>query len=153
MEKGKHCRTEHDEEQVVLGKLPAGDAYRTGQARRARPQHVLRPPRPERKVLDDQNERKGSEQLEKFWCPIDPPQQGKLDEKTKDAYCECRERHAEPEADALRQPDGEIHAEHVQRAVGEVDDAADAEDERQPGGDQEERARTGEPVQELQEDG
>jgi hypothetical protein len=63
------------------------------------------------------------------------------------------ERYRRPEADARRKPHRGVHAEHVQRAVREVDDAGDAEDQRQAGGDEEERARAGEPVQELQQNG
>ena len=42
-----------------------------------------------------------------------------------------------------------VDAEHVERPVREVDDARDAEDERQAGRDEEERRRAGEAVQEL----
>ena len=47
---------------------------------------------------------------------------------------------------------GEVDAEHVERAVREVHYAGDAEDQRKPGRDEEERARRREAIQELQQD-
>ena len=46
----------------------------------------------------------------------------------------------------------EIGPDHVQRAVGEVDEVHDAEDERQPGRDQEQHDAELHPVQQLLED-
>ena len=40
----------------------------------------------------------------------------------------------------------DVRAQHVQRAVREVDDAGDAEDQRQTGGDEEQRRRAGKAV-------
>ena len=47
----------------------------------------------------------------------------------------------------------EVRAQHVERAVREIDDARDAEDQRQAGGDEKQRRRPGEAVQELREQG
>src|SRR5207247_10312106 len=47
----------------------------------------------------------------------------------------------------------DIGAQHVERAVREVDDARDAEDERQPRRDEEQRRRAGKTVDELDEEG
>ena len=51
-----------------------------------------------------------------------------------------------------RSPDGlvsDIDAEHVERAMREIDDARDAEDQRQPGRHHEQRGRAGQPVERL----
>ena len=43
--------------------------------------------------------------------------------------------------------------EHIEGAVGDIDDAGDAEDQRQPGGDEEQSGRGGEPVERLKQEG
>ena len=48
--------------------------------------------------------------------------------------------------------DREVGAQHVERAVREIDDARDAEHDRQSGGDDEQRGRAGQPVQRLHEE-
>jgi hypothetical protein len=146
-------RAERDQEQVVLRELSPGDAHGAGQSRRARAEHVFGSPGPQREVLDHQHEGECREELQQLRRAIDPSQQQELYENPEEPDKKCRQRHARPEPDLRREPHGEVHPEHVQRAVGEVDDAADAEDERQPGGDEEQRARAGEPVQELQQNG
>ena len=57
-----------------------------------------------------------------------------------------------PLPEPLDQRVGDVDAEHVERAVREVDDARDAEDQRQPGRDQEQRRRAGQPVEQLDEE-
>ena len=66
-------------------------------------------------------------------------------------------RHREQEAeDEAVEPGGEgrrqVGADHVQRAVREIDQVHDAEDQRQPGGHQEQHDAELEPVQPLDED-
>ena len=48
---------------------------------------------------------------------------------------------------------GDVDAQHVERAVREVHDPRHAEDQRQPDGDQEERRRARQAVEELDDDG
>ncbi len=61
--------------------------------------------------------------------------------------------HRDPEVAAeMRDRRAEIGAEHEQRAVREIDDARHAEDQRQARGDQEQRRRAREAVQELDQD-
>src|SRR5262249_43967403 len=48
---------------------------------------------------------------------------------------------------------GEIKPQHVERAVGDVDDAGDAENERQPGAHEKQARGGGEPVERLKEEG
>ena len=45
-------------------------------------------------------------------------------------------RHHERYAERMREREGDVSAEHVESAVGEVDDAEDAEDQREADGDQ-----------------
>ena len=59
-------------------------------------------------------------------------------------------RERKPEAAGIGgDPIGEVGAEHVEGAVGEVDDAEDAEHERQPARDEEQQEPVLHPVQEL----
>ena len=67
--------------------------------------------------------------------------------------------HAAPEARARwrrrergDQRPGDIGAQHVERAMREVHDPRDAEDDRQPGRDEEQRGRARQPVQRLDEE-
>jgi hypothetical protein len=74
MKEGKHRRTERDEEQVVLRKLPTGDGDRAGESRRTRAEHVLGAPGPEGEVLDDEHEGERGKQLQQLGRPVDAPQ-------------------------------------------------------------------------------
>ncbi len=127
------------------------------QTRRARAQEILRPPPPEHRVAHDERHRKRGQQLEEFGGCIDPAQHRHLDQRTHCRSEDCGHRHAPPEAQRGASPEPldaavrEVDAQHVQRAMGEVDDARDAEDQRQPHGHQEERRRARQPVQELDE--
>src|SRR5262249_17737288 len=56
---------------------------------------------------------------------------------------------AERAGEALGQRERHIGAEHVERAVGEVNDTRDAKDDRKARGDQEQRRRAGKTGQEL----
>jgi len=135
----QHQRTDQDQEQVVLRKRAARDGYRAAQARSARPEEIFRTPAPERGVLDDQQQGKGGKKLQQLGRSVDSSQNGNFDEKSKGSH-DCRgEGYGGPESDPLRQPHRQEHAQHVERAVGEVDDPRDPEDEGQAGGDQEQR--------------
>src|SRR5258708_9059818 len=84
---------------------------------------------------------------------IDPPQQHHLDQHA-DGYNDQRRRDdAAPESDragkSFGQRERDIGAEHVERAMREIDDARDAENDRQPRGDQKQRRRAGKSGQEL----
>ena len=54
-------------------------------------------------------------------------------------------------ADAARHEEGDIRTDHEERAMGQVDDAHDAEDQRQAAGDQEQQEPVLHPVEELRE--
>ncbi len=93
-------RPERDEEQVVFGKAPPGDIDRAGQARGARTEQVLRPPGPEREVLDHQHQGEGGEELQQLRRAVDPPEEKNLGQQAECADGGRGERHAQPEADA-----------------------------------------------------
>jgi hypothetical protein len=107
---------------------------RAGQMRRTRPEQLLRTPQPERSVTEDQHQRKGGEQMKQFGCLINTPQHDHFDQRAEHRDDQCGGQHGEPEA-ARRLPEtagnaiGDVNAEHIERAVREVDDARHAEDQ------------------------
>ncbi len=108
------------------------------QARRARAEQVLRPPDPQRRVVDDEHQREGGEQLEQFRRAIDPPQQQDLDRRADQRRPAMRSATMPPQkpsgaADLGGDGVGDIGPEHIEGPVRDIDDAGDAEDQRQPG--------------------
>ena len=153
MKREENQRPERDQQQVVRRELAAGDRDRAFEAGRARPEAIFRAPEPQREILEEQHQRESREQLQQLGRAVDPAQEHGLDERASRRDERRGRRDARPEADRWRERHGGIHAQHVKRAVREVDDARDAEDQRQPGGDQEQRRSVGQAVQELQQDG
>ena len=156
-ERAEHERPDRDQEEVVLRERDAEDVDRAAEARRPRPEQVLGAPDPEREVLDDEREREGREQLEELGRVVDPPQDRDLDQRPDRADDERRGDHAAPEpgragVEPCDDAVGDVDAQHVQRTVGEVHDPRHAEDQREPDGDQEQRRRARQAVQELDED-
>ncbi len=123
------------------------------QARRARPEQIFRSPQPQRGVIDDQKQREGGEQLEQFGRGIDPPQQEYFDERADDADDDRARDDPAPEAertaDRRHQRDGDISPQHVKRAMRDVDDARDAEDQGKPGRDEEQTGCRSQAVERL----
>ena len=159
-QEAQHQRSHRDQEQLVGREAVSQDVERTTQPRRARAQDIERAPDLEHQVLHDQDDAEGGEQLEQLRHLVDPSQQHEL------------HRHADqPDADGGRQHGGEEHrkaagdveqarderdaevgAQHVERAMCEIDDARDAEHDRQPRRNDEQRRGAGEPVQRLHEE-
>ena len=156
MQDQQHDGPRRDQHQVVAREAAAEDVDGIAQAGRARAEQVLRAPQPQRRVVDDEHEREGREQLEQFGHMIDAAQQQHLDHRADRGDAERRENDAapiaEPAADRRRDRVGEIDAEHVERAVGHVDDPRHAEDQRQAGADKEQPGGAGEAVERLEQD-
>ena len=72
---------------------------------------------------------------------IDAAQQQHLDQRSERRHHQSGGDNAAPKAERSAHLDGEaggeIKPEHVERAVREIDDASDAEDQRQPGAHEE----------------
>ena len=150
----QHRRTDRDQEQVVLGERAAEDLDRPAQARRARSEEILGAPEPEREVLDDERQREGREQLEELRRVIDAPQDGDLDQGADHTHHQRRGDHPTPESRRARvelrdEAVSDVDPQHVQRAVREVHDPRDAEDQRQADGDEKQRRRARQTVEEL----
>ena len=144
------------------GNRAAQDLDRAGEARRARPEQVLGAERGEDRVAHDEHDGEGGGELQELGRGIQALQQQPLDQRADERHGKRGQQHARPErqraaaedaGDEVAERVGAIRAEHVQRAVREVHDARHAEDEREPGRDQEQRGGAGQAVQELQQEG
>ena len=104
-------------------------------------------------VLDHQRHAEGREQLEQLRRVVDAAQQRHFDERADARRPRGRRAAPPPEAEKRAEPVdrgiGDIGAQHVEGAMREIHDARDAEDDRQAGGDEEQRAGAGEPGEEL----
>ncbi len=142
--------------QIVGRERLAEEIDRALEARRARPEQIVRPPDQQHEILDDQRDAEGREQLEQFRRVIDAAQQQHFDQRADRGDDRARRATiAAPEAEGAAEPVGQrvadIGAEHVEGAMREIDDAGDAENDRQAGGDQKQRAGAREPGDELNE--
>ena len=157
MQREQHGGTDHDQKQVIARQATSQDLDRIAQAGRARPEQVFRAPDPEHGVVDHQQQRERREQLEQLRRTIDASQQDDLDcpadQPDHDRGGDDAAPEAEPAADLQREARRDVRAQHVQRAVGDVDDAGDAEDQRQADGDEEQPGRGGEPIERLEQEG
>jgi hypothetical protein len=150
-------RTDDDQEKVVARKVAPENFDRAAQARSAGPEQVFGSPHVLRRVVDDQDQREGREQLELFRRLIDAAQQQHLDQRPERRHQHTGSGDAAPEAERAAhlggEGRGEIEPQHVERAVGDIDDAGDAENERQPGAHEKQARRRGEPIERLKEEG
>ena len=92
-----------------------------------------------RAFIDQENDTEGGQHLLDVVARIEAADHHKLDDQTgKPGCCETSERGERIRAGALANQRGAIGADHVKGAVRQVDDAHDAEDQRQPGRQQKE---------------
>ena len=158
-QEAQHQRPHCDQKQLVARKSVAEDIDGAGETGRARPQDVERAPDLDHHVLHDQHHAEGGEQLEQLRHAIDAAQQDELHHHTDHPDRDGRQQHTEEEhrqagieiEQAGNDGDAEIGPQHVEGAVGEIDDPRDAEDDRQAGGNDEQRGGAGQPVERLHE--
>ena len=152
-ENAEHDGPEHDQEQVVARDVLAKETDRALEPRRTRADQVARSPSPHHEVFNHQREAEGREQLEQLRRMIDPPQQDHLDDHADDRDDQRRGNDAAPEAErageALGQRESDVGTEHIEGAVGEIDDPRHAKNDRQARRDKKQRRRAGKAGQEL----
>ena len=73
-------RRDDDQEGIVARQIAAEDLDGAAQAGSARPEQIFRSPQPQRRIIDDKEQREGGEQLEQLRRGIDTPQQQNLDQ-------------------------------------------------------------------------
>ena len=122
---------------------------------RGRTEKILRSPREKGEVLDDEDHAEGGDELEELRCLVHPPEDQELDDHPDGADGDAGEKDRGPETErAAEMPDegvGDIGAQHVERAVREVHDPGDPEDDGEPRRDQEQGRRAREAGQRLHE--
>ena len=130
-----------DQEQIERRHHAAGDEQRRHLERR-RHAHRLEfdPPDDLHHVVEDEDEAVADQKLHQHVLAVDAADEQALeheaDERGRRARAQDGQRVA---AGELEDGQREIGAEHVEGAVGEIDDLQHAEDQRQPGGDQEQQ--------------
>ena len=156
-ERRRDDRADDEQREVVRREQLAADAHRSREPGRDRPGLVLGAPDEHDDIRQDQHQRERQEQLVQLGRAVHAPEQSDLDGEPDRADGESRDEDRDVERGGAERQDGgqrhrEIRGEHVERAVREVHDARDAEDERQAGRDEEEHHRVREPGEELDED-
>ena len=148
-------RTHGDQQQVVGRELPPEDFHRAFKTDGARAEQLLGSPDPERRILDDQHQRKRGEQLKQLGGLVDAPQQQHFGQRAQRAAHQRCQQQRGPETDVRRKQVhagiGDERAQHVERAMRKVDAARDTKDQRQPDGYQEQRRGAGKAVEQLRE--
>ena len=105
------------------------------------------------RLLEQQDQREGQQHLVEMLAGVEVAEQAALQHEAR-ARCRRRSRpagRATPSPSAARHQERHIGADHEQRAVGQIDDAHDAEDQRQPARDQEQQQAVLHAVEELRE--
>ena len=131
---------------------------RAGELARHRRRHHMHAPDELDDVANDQHHGDGHEELKEHFRAIDPAQQKDFAQRADDHHHGAGGDHAgEQAADAGRRDEGidvvaEERAQHEERAVGEVDDSADAEDQGQARRHEEQHGALHEAVQKLRGD-
>src|SRR5262245_46951005 len=100
-------------------------------------------------LLDDHGEPEGQQQAQDGVGTIEAAEQQSFDRNADETDRERRGDERAGETDAIRQDDREVSADRIETAVGEVDDAAEREDQRQAEGDQQVIGADQEPVENL----
>ena len=120
------------------------------------PEQIFVAPDPERRIIDDQQHREGGKELEQLRHLIDAAKQQNLDQRADDRDQQRGEHDGAPESEPTahlgRDAVGNVDAQHVERAVGDVDDARDAEDQRQAGADEEQTGGGSKSVERLKQE-
>ena len=128
------------DEQQPVGRVP-GDAEieRPLEAVRIGDAVLVRPPDHLREIAEDEDHRERQEQLHQVLLVVDVPEKPPLDDDGQNRKARPRRGHAGPEtqSERLRHRVEDVGAEHVERAVGEIDDPQHTENERKPRGDDE----------------
>ena len=95
------------------------------------PSNSLGPQIEQHEILDRERDAEGREQLEQFRRLVDAAQQDDLDQRSDRGDDDRGEGDRAPEADRAAQPirerEADVGAQHVERAMREIDDAGDAE--------------------------
>ena len=109
-----------------------------------------RPPDEAHQLVEEQDEPEGAEHVVEMVAAVEPPHGYHLDGHARDQRGRQGQHDADEErAGQRREGGGEVGAQHVERAVRQVDEVHDAEDQRQAGREQEQQQAELQSVEEL----
>jgi hypothetical protein len=149
----RHGGRQHQHHEGVDRHGAAEDGHRPGDRVGFRDRLVFRPEDDLGQVVDDEDQGIRQEQLVDLLLPVDAAQEAHLDRRRDQGDPQRRHQERDQEPRGTGQVDrhgiDEVRPEHVERAVGEVQDVQDAEDQRESGGDQEEERRLPQGAQDL----
>ena len=153
----RHQRTEADDREIVGRKELTRYGHRAREPGCRRSRFIVGAPEVPHGIGYDQHEGESQQELVQLGCAIHAPEQEHLDESAQRGDDAGRQDHRRVEcrrAQGQRRGErvGQVRGEHVEGAVGEIDDARDAEDEREARRDEEEEHRVCEAAQELDEE-
>src|SRR6267378_5873542 len=138
---------EHD--QPIGREGYASDKNRLLQRARRRDWNRIAAPHHEAQVGDDERNAQGHEHLPES-VSREWPQDQSLDQTSEHRDDDSTDDRCKPEiGDVFQDGDPDVRPEHVHRAVGEIRDAHQTEDQREARGEQEQQAAEGEAVQGL----
>ena len=147
-------RAEDDDGEIIAREELTGDGHGAAQAGGGRARLVVGAPEIANGVRHDQDEREGQEELVQLGRAVDAAKEERLHEPTERRHEERGEEGSRVEGARAQGKEGgqrvrQVGRQHVEGAVGKVDDPGDPEDERQSRRDEEEEHRVGETAQEL----
>ena len=145
---------EGDHREVVGREELAEERHRPAEARRLGAGLVVRAPDEGHGVGHHEHEGEGEQELVQLGRPVHAPQQRHLEQPPREGHGQRREQRAHvegrrPQRQYVDEGVRRVRRQHVEGAVGEVDDAGDAEDQRQPRRDEKQEHRVREPAEEL----
>ena len=143
-----------DDRQAVHRIVDAGQELDGGvEPGRQREIHARRAPDQAHQLVEEQNEPEGTEHVVEMVAAVEPPHGDHLDRHPDQERRHQRESDAaEERVGEAGEGRGEVGAQHVERAVRQVDEVHDAEHQRQSGSEQEQQEPELQPVQELLEE-
>ena len=146
-------RREGDDGQIVFRDRFTQNPDDALKARRTRSDQVFRAPGQQGQVLNDEYDTEGSDKLKQLRRLVDRPQDTDLDDHPDQANRQAGDQDARPEAHNSRKDRhgrvGDERPQHVERAVREIHDPRDAEDDRQTGCHEEQSRGIGQTGQKL----
>ena len=149
----EHERTEAYQKQVVGRGILTEKVDRAFKSGCTPAQKITRSPDQHDQIFDHQRQAEGRQQLKQFRDMIYPAQQHHFDQHADRCNDERRRQNTRPESKRVRksfgQREGDISAQHVERAMGEIDDPGHAENDRQSRGHEKQRGRARKTGQEL----
>ena len=126
-----------EDQQAIAREQEVAEEDRAAKRLRDRGRDRRRAPDNPDRLFGDHGEPERHQQAQDRIGVVEPAQDEALEENAEQRHGDRRQHHRRTEAEIFRDLDGDVGAERIERAVREIDDAADAEDQRQAERDQE----------------